>query len=87
MSTEFEEKKFSAEPFRNHLADAINPGGALSLDEGTRIRDLEGWDSIASVSVVAMIYAEYEVQVSGDELLGCETVEQLSGLVRGKLVS
>jgi hypothetical protein len=28
-----------------------------------------------------MIYAEYDVQTSGDELVGCETVEDLTKLV------
>lgn len=76
---------FSNELFRDNLADAINPGGGLALDDQTMIRQLKGWDSVASVSVVAMIYAEYDVQISGDELVGCETVGKLAELVRSKL--
>ena len=76
---------FSNESFRDNLADAINPDAGLSLDDNTMIRQLKGWDSVASVSVVAMVYAEYDIQISGDELVGCETVGKLADLVRSKL--
>ena len=76
---------FSNELFRDNLADAINPGAGLTLDDNTVIRQLKGWDSVASASVVAMVYAEYDVQISGDELVGCETVGKLADLVQSKL--
>ena len=82
-----EEGTFSRESFRENLADAVDPGSAVELSDDTCFRELETWDSIASVSVVAMIYAEYDVQVSGDELVGCETAAQLAALVQGKLSS
>ncbi len=71
--------------FRDNLADAIDPDAGLTLDDDTMIRQLKGWDSVASVSVVAMVYAESDVQISGDELVACETVGKLAGLVQSKL--
>ena len=55
----------------------------LTLD--TRFRELEAWDSLASVSTVAMVYAEFDVQISGDELTACGTVAELKLLVEEKL--
>lgn len=55
------------------------------LEVGTNFRALEAWDSLASVSTAAMIYAEYDVQVSGDELATCETVQDLIALVDEKM--
>jgi acyl carrier protein len=72
--------------FLENLAGAIQSAGGLSLQASSRFRDLEPWDSIASISTVAMLYAEYDVQVSGDELVGCDTVEDLFSVVARKLV-
>ena len=54
----------------------------LSLD--TKFRELEEWDSLTALSTVAMIYAEYDVQISGAKLVKCETVGDLMELVRKK---
>ncbi len=53
----------------------------------TRFREISEWDSLASVSTVAMIYAEYDVQISGAELTGCETLNELMSLVQNKIES
>lgn len=55
----------------------------LSLD--TRFQEQAAWDSLVSVSTVAMIYAEYDTQVSGDELVSCETLGALKQLIEKKL--
>lgn len=54
----------------------------LSLD--TKFRELEEWDSLTALSTVAMIYAEYDVQISGAKLAKCETVGDLMKLVQQK---
>lgn len=51
----------------------------------TAFRELSEWDSLASVMIVAEIYADYGVQVSGDELGACRTVGDLKSLVQAKL--
>lgn len=57
--------------------------GNLALD--TQFKTLEQWDSLASVSTVAMVYANYDVQISGNELVGCTTVADILELVTAKL--
>jgi len=54
----------------------------LSLD--TRFRELGAWDSLTAVSTVAMMYAEYDVQVSGTDLVTCETLGELMSLIPQK---
>jgi acyl carrier protein len=78
---------FNPESFRASLTDALAPDGSLTLLPETKIRTLSVWDSIASVSIVAMVYAEYDVQISGKELMGCETVSAVSDLVAEKLAA
>ena len=78
---------FNPESFRRSLAYALAPDGSLTLEPETKIRSLPVWDSIASVSIVAMVYAEHDVQISGEELMGCETVSAVSDLVAQKLAA
>lgn len=56
-----------------------------NLSHATVLRDLDGWDSLTSVMLVAEIYADYGVQVSGEELEGCRTPGDLKSLVQEKL--
>jgi acyl carrier protein len=69
--------------FLNNMLEVFdNQVENLTLD--CDFRAFDAWDSLASVSAVAMIYAEYDVQVSGDELRSCNTIGELMNLVQEK---
>lgn len=69
--------------FVDNIKDAFDlPDADMSLD--TAFQELEQWDSLASVSTVAMVYEHYDVQISGDELVGCRTVGDILALVEGR---
>ncbi len=69
--------------FLNNMLDAFDDRvDELFLE--TEFRKISEWDSLASVSTVAMIYAEYDVQVSGAELTECETLNELMLLIKQK---
>jgi len=55
----------------------------LTLD--SPFRQLKEWDSMVSVSIVAAAYADYDVQVSGDDLLSCNTLGNLKHLIESRL--
>jgi acyl carrier protein len=78
--------KINHEQFIRSIKDAFEePPENLNLS--TVLRELEGWDSLTSVMLVAEIYADYRVQISGDEMSGCRTVADLMSLVEAKLAS
>jgi acyl carrier protein len=56
-----------------------------NLDLSTPFRQLKEWDSMVSVSIVAAAYANYDVQVSGDDLLSCNTLNDLKHLIESRL--
>lgn len=56
-----------------------------NLDLSTPFRQLKEWDSMVSVSIVAAAYANYDVQVSGDDLLSCDTLGDLKQLIESRL--
>lgn len=50
----------------------------------TVFRELSQWDSLAVLTTLAMVDAEYEVSLSADELATPRTIEELFELVRKK---
>lgn len=77
-------KKLNPDSFIAGILRAFeHPPEKLSL--ASTFRELQGWDSLASVMVVAEIYADYRVQITGDELRACETVADLFSLVEAKV--
>ena len=61
--------------------EAIPPG---SLNPDTEFTALEAWDSLAALSVLAMVDAEYDTEVSGNELRKCKTLRDLHGVIASK---
>jgi len=54
---------------------------------GTESLDgLEGWDSLAKLSFIAMADAELDTIVSAKALLACKTVAELVKLFDGKII-
>lgn len=65
------------EDFEEAVED-IEPG---SLTAATKYRELEAWDSLAFLTVIAMVDAEYNVRLKAEALKNCETLEALFALV------
>jgi acyl carrier protein len=57
------------------------------LTPETEFKQLLTWDSLASVSLLAMVYAEYDVQITGEEIAECEKVDDVRLLVAGKVAA
>lgn len=57
--------------------------GSVTPDTNLK-KEIETWDSLAVLSVLAMIDSEYEKIISGEELLNCKTVKDIYDLVVSK---
>jgi acyl carrier protein len=66
--------------FEAQLED-IEPG---TVTGSTRFRELEEWDSMTALVIIAMADREYGKLVTGDELKNAETVEQLFNTISNK---
>lgn len=77
-------KKIDPDLFVSSLKEAFEDPPE-NLGPSTVLCDLDGWDSLTSVMIVAEIYADYRVQISGDEMRDCRTVSDLMSLVEIKL--
>jgi len=61
----------------------------LDSDPGTVsgtsvVQDQQGWDSVAALSLIAMIDESYGVSLEGTEIFGCPTVGELFALVQDR---
>jgi acyl carrier protein len=66
--------------FLNNVETIVeaNPG-SLNFDQ--RLDSLAGWDSLATLSFLAMADAKYSVKVAAADLMNCRTVADLLKLV------
>jgi len=51
------------------------------ISEETAFRDLEDWDSLVALSVIAMIDENYSVSISGDDIRNSNSIKDLHDLV------
>ncbi len=72
------------ETFIKNFEDAVEDveGGTLAAD--TVFRSLEQWDSLAVLTVIAMVDGEYDVRVKAKELKQVETLVELYTLIAAK---
>jgi len=74
----------SIDQFITHFEEAIEGLEPGTVAPETVFRDLPPWDSLAVLTTLAMVDAEYEVSLSAHELSECRTVSDLFERVRSK---
>ncbi|MAR84585.1 MAG: acyl carrier protein [Cytophagia bacterium] len=47
----------------------------------TKFKDLDEWDSMTSLSLIALFDSEYNLTINGDDILSSETVNDLYNLL------
>ena len=64
-----------------NAVEGIEPG---SLTADVELASLEEWDSLAALSILAMVDAESEAEISGNDLRKCKTLGDLFEVVRAQ---
>ena len=72
------------EEFVRNFEVAIEGIEPNSLNATTDFKALDLWDSLAALSILAMIDTEYSLQVSGNELKNSKTIADLFGVLSTK---
>ncbi|MBT1444942.1 acyl carrier protein [Shewanella sp. JM162201] len=75
---------------REHFLNALEE--ILELDAGTlkgneTLADIDTWDSLAFLSVIAMADEHFNIVIQGDKLEQISTVNDLVGLVQEHLAA
>ena len=71
--------------FLQHFADMLNDTDAALITADTIFRDLDEWDSLTALSLIAMVDDEYAVKLSGDDIKSSTTITELFEKVSSKL--
>jgi acyl carrier protein len=59
------------------------PKEDISLE--TQFRDLEEWDSMIAMTIIAMVDESYDVRLTGDDIRSSETVKDILAKVQSRL--
>ena len=70
------------ETFIANFADQFDETDASEIMANTEFKKLDEWSSMMSLSVIAMVDAEYGVQIKGSDIRDCLTVEELFNKVK-----
>jgi len=73
----------SLEKFVEDFEEAVEDVEPGSLTALTKYRELEAWDSLAVLTVIAMVDAEYDVRLKAEMLKANNTLEALYAQVCG----
>ena len=70
------------ESFIERVEDAVEDLEPGTITVGTRFKELPEWDSLAVLTVIAMLESEYGVRLNGRDLKAAERVGELFEGVR-----
>ena len=69
--------------FVRRLAEALNEDES-SVHETTLLADLEGWDSVGQLAVIALVDECFNQRINVDALRKCQRVNDLLQLINGR---
>ena len=72
----------SLQKFIEKFAEAIEMESVEGLKEGTRFRDLDEWNSLAALSVIAMFDEEYDKELKVPDFKQANTIGDLINLLK-----
>ena len=68
--------------FVNNMAEQFYDTDTSEFAPDTKFKELEEWESLTALTVIAMIDKEYGVTVSGKDIREAETIEDLFNRVQ-----
>lgn len=71
--------------FLQNFADMLDDTDATLIVEDATFRDLQEWDSLTALSLIAMVDDEYSVKLTGDDIKSSLTIKDLYEKVSSKL--
>ncbi len=71
--------------FINNFAEQFDDIDVSALNGSTIFKDLDEWNSLVALSVIAMIDEEYDVTLKGNDITSANTIEDLYNTVQSKM--
>lgn len=70
--------------FIENFANVFDETDISQFVASTEFKNLDEWNSLISLSVIAMVDEEYEVSLKGDDIRNAKTIEDLFKIVQNK---
>ena len=71
------------ENFVVNLVDLLDEKPGVDVDENTVFKELPGWDSLVSLSLIVMVSNDYGKSIDGETIRRCNTIRELYVAVNG----
>lgn len=72
------------EVFLTHFASILDDTDVSLIQADTRFRDLNEWDSLTALSLIAMVDEEYQIKLTGEDILSSVTLQDLFDKLKAK---
>lgn len=73
------------EKFIANFAAQFEDTDSTVFNPDTKFRDLEEWDSLIVLSIIAMVDEEYNVSLKGDDIRNSQTIKELYEIINSRL--
>lgn len=70
--------------FVNLIAEQFDDTPKEIFNPETKFRELEEYDSLVALSIIAMVDEEMEKKITGADIRECETIEDLYKIITSK---
>ncbi|WP_166924397.1 acyl carrier protein [Flavobacterium poyangense] len=70
--------------FLQNFADLLDDTDAILIKQETVFRDLEEWDSLTALSLIAMADEEYGVKLTGDDIKSSNSLNDIFEIIKNK---
>ena len=70
--------------FVKDFANQFDDTDASDIQTDTEYQELEEWSSLTAMSIIALAKTQYGKTITGREVRGCKTVEDLFNLIASK---
>ena len=71
--------------FINNFAEQFDDMDASVLTPETEFKQLDDWNSLVALSLIAMVDEEYDVTIKGEDIRNAKTIEDLYNKVSSKM--
>ncbi len=72
------------EEFIEHFAEQFDETERSEFSASTEFKELDEWDSMLALTIIAMVDEEYDKTINGDDIKAAKTIEDLYKIVENK---
>ncbi|QSW89761.1 MULTISPECIES: phosphopantetheine-binding protein [Flavobacterium] len=70
--------------FLKNFADILDDTDAALITQETVFRDLDEWNSLTALSLIAMADEEYDVKLTGDDIKSSNSLQDIFEIIKNK---